>query len=166
MSAFFGGIDPGRNGGIVILEKGEFPFPVLVLYQKMPVWPSGELDTKILQTWIVSRCGNQLNSLFFAIEKAQAMPGQGVSSMFRYGYSFGKVVGLVEGMDIKFDLVPPKKWKGEVLSGTKKDKEAAILFAERNSPEIWKDQKPHDGIADAYCMAYWAMQKFCGYASV
>lgn len=165
MTAYFGGIDPGRNGGVAILAKEENAvFPVLFHVMKMPVFESGELHTRVLLD-AIKRAGVTPTNSFFGIERAQAMPGQGVSSMFRYGYNFGKIVGLFEVEGFPFDLVKPQTWKGTTLKGTTKDKEAAIKFCERKFSEIWANGRPHDGIADAVCMAFWAMEKTLSNAS-
>ena len=45
------------------------------------------------------------------IEQVSAMPGQGVTSMFNFGQSFGILKGLCSAMQIPMYFVRPAKWK-------------------------------------------------------
>jgi crossover junction endodeoxyribonuclease RuvC len=91
------------------------------------------------------------------IESVHAMPKQGVSSTFTFGRSFGRIETIVEMLRIPHELITPQKWKATVLAGTAKDKAAAIEYVQRRHPDVNliqpKCRTPHDGIADAICMA-------------
>lgn len=96
------------------------------------------------------------------IEKAQAMPGQGVTSMFNYGKGFGLILGVCEALGIPYRLITPQAWKKLVLAGTAKDKDAAINFVRRAYPGVdltpGRKVKPHDGMADAVCIAEYGLR--------
>jgi crossover junction endodeoxyribonuclease RuvC len=95
------------------------------------------------------------------IEKVSAMPKQGVTSMFNFGFSTGAIHGIVATLGIPRYLVTPQRWKNNILVGTKKDKEAAIDYCRRAFPSVTllateKSRKPHSGMADAICIALYA----------
>ncbi|KKN19697.1 hypothetical protein LCGC14_0943180 [marine sediment metagenome] len=68
------------------------------------------------------------------IERAQAMPKQGVTSMFNYGKGFGLWLGLLRGIGIPHTLVSPRRWKAVMLSDMPKDKGASLLRAKQLFP--------------------------------
>ena len=45
------------------------------------------------------------------IEHVTAMPGQGVTSMFNFGQSFGILKGVCSAMQLSVYFVRPTKWK-------------------------------------------------------
>jgi len=45
------------------------------------------------------------------IEQVSAMPGQGVTSMFNFGQSFGILKGICSAMQLPMYFVRPTKWK-------------------------------------------------------
>ena len=91
------------------------------------------------------------------VERAQAMPKQGVTSMFRYGLGYGRILGMLEALRISHQLVRPQQWKAAVLTGTKRDKAAAIHYVRGKYPSVdltpGARRKAHDGIADSLCIA-------------
>lgn len=148
MTGIYMGIDPGAAGGIAVIG------PDCYYAEAMP-YVAKEIDARRVSTLL-----RQYRPTMVCIEKAQAMPGQGVTSMFNYGKGFGKLLGVLESLGLPHKLVTPQAWKKAVLAGTAKDKDAAILYAMRAYPLIdlmpGKKRKPHDGIADAVCIADYA----------
>ena len=61
------------------------------------------------------------------IEKVSAMPGQGVTSMFRFGYAAGFCLGVVTGLGIRTEMVTPRAWKKEMKVGKEKDQARQII---------------------------------------
>ncbi len=140
------GIDPGKSGGLAAIGD-------TIGAIRMPL--SGkDIDCRTVRDFLVDHRPDLV-----VIERVGAMPGQGVTSMFSFGESYGAVKGVVDAMEIPYILVLPKAWKKKVLAGTKKDKAAAINFTRSRYPEInllpGKCRTPHDGIADAVCLAYY-----------
>lgn len=139
------GVDPGKVGAYAFqCDEGMIASPIPL---------SGkEIDGRQL-----SMAFSQLMPCTVYIEKAQAMPGQGVASMFNYGKGFGLILGVCEALGIPYRLITPQAWKKVVLSGTAKDKDAAVNFVRRAYPGVnltpGRKQKPHDGMADAVCIA-------------
>ena len=144
------GIDPGKAGGIAAIDHDAahaIPMPVI----------GKEIDGHELAAVL-----RNLSPDTVIIEKSQAMPGQGVTSMFNYGAGFGRLLGVCEALGIPYRLVTPQAWKKTVLAGTAKDKDAAVAFVRRAYPSIdltpGRKRVPHDGMADAVCLAEYGRQ--------
>ena len=151
----FVGIDPGQKGGLAMIGQD------LVRCTPMPL-AGKAIDWAAVADWI-ARDGSTLfmPPLLAVVEKVGAMPGQGVASTFKFGMNAGGIHGVLAAMHVPMRLVTPPAWKREVLAGTKKDKAAAIAFCRQRWPEISllateRSRKPHDGMADALCLAEYA----------
>jgi crossover junction endodeoxyribonuclease RuvC len=116
------GVDPGITGGIALVETLADDKTMLVDAMDIPVIGTGakeRVDILAIRTWIAQHCPT-----FAAIERAQAMPRQGVSSGFKYGRSVGAIEAAVALSEIPVTIVEPSMWKRFFrLPG--KDKEAA-----------------------------------------
>ena len=106
------GIDPGISGSICFFEDGkildvlEMPTMTDVKKNKKQVNGSqiyNEISTKIR--------GIEKQNLRVIIEQVSAMPGQGVTSMFNFGQSFGILKGICSAMQLPMYFVRPAKWK-------------------------------------------------------
>tara|TARA_B100001175_G_scaffold80013_1_gene66959 strand:+ start:724 stop:1218 length:495 start_codon:yes stop_codon:yes gene_type:complete len=116
-------IDPGINGAICFFENGEVK-DVL----EMPTMAEGKKNKRQVN-------GHQMyNELSYRIKKydmrninvvveqVSAMPGQGVTSMFNFGQSFGVIKGICAAMQLPIFFVRPAKWKKHFeLINTQKD---------------------------------------------
>lgn len=146
------GIDPGQTGGLAYIdERGCRSWAVA-----MPVLGKdidGALLADLLRDWAPETV---------IVEKVHSMPKQGVASTFKFGTGFGRILGVLEALGAPYRLVTPQEWKKTVLTGTAKDKDAAIAFASRAFPHIsltpGQKRKPHDGMADALCLAEYGRQ--------
>ena len=104
------GIDPGLSGAIAILEDSK----IKELFD-MPVMPDGkknkrQLNSALLVKLIKDNIKN-LEDTVMIVEQVNAMPGQGVTSMFNFGQSFGVLKGICAAMQIPMYFVRPAKWK-------------------------------------------------------
>ena len=104
-----------------------------------------------------------------AIEKQHAMPGQGVCSMFAIGEGFGLLSGIVAGLGFGLLHVPPKVWQADAHRGISGDntKVKSIVAAQQLFPDVSllasaRCTKPHDGMADALMIAWWAIRNLKG----
>ena len=95
------------------------------------------------------------------IEQVGAMPGQGVTSMFRFGEAYGIIKGVLGGLRLPVELVTPSVWKRELK--VQKGKESSRLRALELFPEqtdLFKLKK-HHGRADAALIAlYNCLEKY------
>ncbi|MBK1691097.1 hypothetical protein [Ectothiorhodospira mobilis] len=145
------GIDPGKSGGIASINAtGQASGDVMPIIGK-------EIDGHELARILTATAPDLV-----IIEKVGAMPKQGVTSTFTFGAGYGRLLGVCEALGIPYRLVTPQAWKKRVLAGTTKDKEAAIAFVKRAFPMVdltpGKKRVPHDGIADAVCLAEYGRQ--------
>ena len=104
------GIDPGLSGAIAILENNK----VLHLFD-MPVMSEGkknkrQLNSAQLVKLLKDNIENKDDSCV-VVEQVNAMPGQGVTSMFNFGQSFGVLKGICSAMSLPVYYVRPAKWK-------------------------------------------------------
>ena len=106
------GIDPGISGSICFFEDGKI-LDVL----EMPTMTDGKKNKKqvngaqIYNEISTKIRGIEKQNLRVIIEQVSAMPGQGVTSMFNFGQSFGILKGICSAMQIPMYFVRPAKWK-------------------------------------------------------
>ena len=104
------GIDPGISGAISIIEDKK----VLEVYDT-PTMIDGKKNKKQINgaqvTNIIKEVLNSGKEVIVVVEHVNAMPGQGVTSMFNFGQSFGVLKGIFSAMQIPMDFVSPIKWK-------------------------------------------------------
>ena len=106
------GIDPGISGSICFLDNGKILDVV-----EMPIMTDGKKNKKQVNGSQVYNEINQRikqfekNQIRVVIEHVSAMPGQGVTSMFNFGQSFGILKGICTAMQLPMYFVRPTKWK-------------------------------------------------------
>ena len=106
------GIDPGISGSICFFEDGKI-LDVL----EMPTMTDGKKNKKQVNgAQIYNEISTKIRSiekqnLRVIIEQVSAMPGQGVTSMFNFGQSFGILKGICSAMQLPMYFVRPAKWK-------------------------------------------------------
>ena len=106
------GIDPGISGAICFFEKGEIRDAI-----DMPVMAEGKKNKKQINgSQIFNEISNRIKdykteNVNVVIEQVSAMPGQGVTSMFNFGQSFGVIKGICAAMQLPIFFVRPIKWK-------------------------------------------------------
>ena len=106
------GIDPGISGAICFFEDGEIKDII-----DMPVMADGKKNKRQIngsQTYneIYLRTKNfSKKDIFVVVEQVSAMPGQGVTSMFNFGQSFGVLKGICSAMQLSMFFIRPTKWK-------------------------------------------------------
>jgi crossover junction endodeoxyribonuclease RuvC len=143
------GIDPGISGALAFY----FPkAPDRVLAEDVPV--AGE---NISGALLYDRL-QQLQPDVAIIELVSAMPGQGVSSTFKFGRAFGTAVGVIQAAGVPLHFVSPAKWKRHF--GLPADKEAAREYALRMFPQTSEHfaRKRDHGRAEAALIALYAAQ--------
>ena len=117
------GIDPGITGSICFFEDGK-----IINLVEMPNMTDGKKNKKQVNgsqiyNEISSRIKNiEKKNIKVVIEQVSAMPGQGVTSMFNFGQSFGVLKGICSAMQLPMYFVRPAKWKKHYnLINSKKD---------------------------------------------
>jgi crossover junction endodeoxyribonuclease RuvC len=134
------GIDPGKSGAAVFMdETGQ-------ILDKLKF--SGATDHDIAETIWEWRSTNE-GGFKAMIEKVHAMPKQGVSSTFKFGYSYGFLTGVITTLRIPFETVAPHKWQGAMQCRSKGDKNVTKAAAQR----LYPDEKVIHATADAILIA-------------
>ena len=144
------GIDPGIAGAIAILDKKE-----IVDVIDLPTMSEGKKNKRQLNSAHLSQyISNNIidfNKTVVVVEQVNAMPGQGVTSMFNFGQTFGAIKGISATLKIPIFFVRPSKWKKhfELINSSKdasrtKAIEMYPLFADQLSKK--KDVNKSDAI--------------------
>ena len=104
------GIDPGLSGAIAIFENNK----VLNIFD-IPVMSEGKKNKRQLNSaLLVNLLKENINKeeeVAVVIEQVNAMPGQGVTSMFNFGQTFGALKGICAALELPIFFVRPSKWK-------------------------------------------------------
>ena len=106
------GIDPGISGSICFLNDGEILDVI-----EMPTMTDGKKNKKQVNgAQIFNEISKRINNVDVkevrvVIEQVSAMPGQGVTSMFNFGQTFGILKGICSAMQLSMYFVRPAKWK-------------------------------------------------------
>lgn len=155
------GIDPGLKGAIAMIT---YPERKVYDLKKLPIIKSNsrsEIDKTQFESilWPLA----EYNPIVF-VEKQQAMPKQGVTSVFTCGYNYGVIVAIVHMCRFPYYEVAPRVWAKKVFginaAGLKSfRKERNIKMATQLFPDAnlvtERGRKPHDGFADALLLAYY-----------
>lgn len=148
------GIDPGLSGAVGVLRDGVF-----VAVEDMPIVIKGgsgvvknEVDPAGLIT-LLRRCVPAEEAVCVALERVNAMPGQGVSSVFSLGDSFGSARASIAGCRFETVYIAPAQWKKHFKLTS--DKEQSRALAIRMFPAAPLNLKKHSDRAEALLMARW-----------
>lgn len=161
MSMHVLGIDPGLKGGISLIMDSGAP---IGLCRPMPLTSEGIVDPGAIV------CDTEalimVKPVVF-IEAVHAMPKQGVTSTFTFGKGYGQLIGMCQVKGWEYHLVRPQTWQKELRKHMpeldveeKWTKDCSVAFCEQKYPSInllatKRSIKPHDGMADAICIAHY-----------
>jgi crossover junction endodeoxyribonuclease RuvC len=147
------GIDPGLTGAIGVLSDGVF-----VAVEDMPtvVKGTGSVKREVDPAGLISIHKSHKPADNFSravLERLNAMPGQGVSSVFSLGDSFGCARSSIAASKIEMTYVAPITWKKYFK--LERDKELSRALAIKLFPEAPLHLKKHADRAEALLMARW-----------
>ena len=104
------GIDPGLSGAIAVMEGNK----IMDMFD-MPVMPEGKKNKRQLNSaQLVKLLKDNIKNneeVAIIVEQVNAMPGQGVTSMFNFGQTFGAIKGICAALGLPIFFVRPAKWK-------------------------------------------------------
>ena len=149
------GIDPGITGSICFFRDGK-----IIDVVEMPNMAEGKKNKRQVNgaqiyNEITSRIQNiEKKDIKVVIEQVSAMPGQGVTSMFNFGQSFGVLKGVCSAMQLSMYFVRPAKWK-KYFNLIKTEKDASRTKAIEVFPYISTQlsRKKDSNKADAILIA-------------
>ena len=133
---FIIGIDPGISGAICFFENGK-----IIEIIDMPIMNDGKKNKKQVNgAQIYNEIYEQIKNIpkheiNVVLEQVSAMPGQGVTSMFNFGQSFGVIKGICAAMRLPLHFVRPAKWK-KYFNLLNSEKQASRTKAIEIFPEI------------------------------
>jgi crossover junction endodeoxyribonuclease RuvC len=150
----FAGIDPGKDGAVAAVDASG----IVMLCDA----PTLNVEGSRRRRYDERRMAEALRAcgvgVLVAIERQQAMPGQGVSSTFSTGEGFGLWKGICAGLGLIYVVVSPQVWQRE-MRGAAKGKAASVRVARALYP-LAELETPRgrviDGRADALLIAEWA----------
>ncbi len=147
------GVDPGINGAISIVENKK----ILDVYDT-PTMIDGKKNKRQINSAQVSNIFKERLNLnkevIVVVEQVNAMPGQGVTSMFNFGQSFGVIKGICAALKLPIHFVRPAKWKKH-FNLIKTNKDASRTKVIESYPEISSKlhRKKDSNRADAILIA-------------
>ena len=147
------GIDPGMSGAISVLENKKvieiFDMPTMIDGKKNKKQVNGSQVTNIIK----ERIKND-KEIIVVVEHVNAIPGQGVTSMFNFGQSFGVIKGICSALSLPIYFVRPTKWKKH-FNFIKTNKDASRTKVIQVYPEISSQlsRKKYANKADAILIA-------------
>lgn len=147
------GIDPGFSGAIAILDGAAIEI------HDMPVFPARSGKTEINHHGLLDLLRSVEPGTVW-LEKVSAMPGQGVSSMFRFGQGYGAIEMAVAASGHVLRYVTPQQWKKHFgLIGAAKDASRAVACQRLPGAAHLFARKKDGGRADAALIGLYGIEK-------
>ena len=122
------GIDPGIQGALAILDNEK-----VIDIVDLPVMSEGKKNKKqlngaYLSDYLKKHILNIENTVV-VVEQVNAMPGQGVTSMFNFGQTFGAIKGVCAALKLPIFFVRPSKWKKyfELINSSKDSSRTKVI---------------------------------------
>jgi len=161
------GIDPGKTGAAVALDKRGIPVDWIAADHRDEGYASGGLYwPNRMGDWLRAVNETRGGIVLAVLEKQQCRPMEGRSSILTTGRGQGLWEGALAALGIPFVLVPPGTWTraifGSMPKGTdRKARAVATSLSQLPGLELtWgRRRKPHDGLADAGCLALYAIKQ-------
>jgi crossover junction endodeoxyribonuclease RuvC len=144
------GIDPGLSGALAFYDPKANAVTEIHDMPTLEIKGKKRLELYQMST-LVEKLAREIKMAF--IEDVGAMPGQGVTSMFRFGFAAGAIQGVIASFMVPMTLVRPGVWKGAM--GLSHDKDASRARASQLFPREshrWA-RKMDDGRAEALLLA-------------
>jgi len=156
------GIDPGLSGSICFFEDGKILDVV-----EMPTMTEGKKNKRQVNgSQVYNEISKRIKQIDkkdikVIIEQVSAMPGQGVTSMFNFGQSYGILKGMCSAMQLPMYFVRPAKWK-KYFSLINSEKDASRTKAIEIFPYFSSNlsKKKDSNKADAILIASYYYETF------
>jgi crossover junction endodeoxyribonuclease RuvC len=148
------GIDPGLSGAVAVINGTDSL--IVIDMPTMTVERNGKSKRQVSASELAAILSNyNSNDCHVYVEKVSAMAGQGVTSVFSFGRSFGMIEGILAAFKLPVTYVAPATWVKAVGRGQGKDaSRARAMEIFPNNQSDFKRVKD-DGRADAALIAYW-----------
>ena len=154
------GIDPGKSGGLVIINSDEVIPEKKVFMHKCPSSTNGMsaiLRQAKSSAWIDEQ------DIHIAIEKVWAFPTDARSAAFKFGVNYGMWLGIIGSLNIPFMEVPPQTWMKayDPLPKDKKDRKKAIkdIAIDMFNDMFNYNKRITYAVSDAALIALWCLER-------
>lgn len=144
------GIDPGYSGAWGLIDHhGDYQSCGDMLHN----------EKHILTRAVIAEMSQAIDrqDVEIVIESVHSMPGQGVSSSFKFGMAFGAAIAMAERFNCPWHFVSPQMWKKDL--GLKADKNESLDLARKIWPNAPLSRKKDNGRAEALLLAEWLRLK-------
>ena len=148
------GIDPGLDGGIAILSGSN-----IELLETMPTETKGgfikrQVDAQKLSSILRVYHNEVYPYVVCYLERVASRPGQGVSSVFSFGDTYGAIRGVLGALNIPTYYIAPQTWKKELKISSKEDSLKAI----KELYPLVKWRKKDHNLAEAVLIALYGQK--------
>ena len=145
------GIDPGKTGAAALTHGGKYV--EVIDYTDGPTVAAGITNWLMLVTPDI-----------VVLERVGAMPGQGVSSTFKFGANYGWWRGLLDALQLPYIERRPNDWMRSFRIPKKKrpSDKPSLPVARRMYPSAPLHLAKHHGRADALLIAFYGYQFLAG----
>ena len=167
MEKFIIGIDPGKNGGIVMLdEDGE-----VMSCAKMPETPLDLYNHLVGLTVHAALYGSQMSNpmVYVYIEKVGGIPGQGASSAFSFGRGCGHLEMALLALKLRTNYITPQKWQkmyqvgsSSITKSTAAEKKEHKLKLKAKAQLLFPNAKVTNATCDALLIAEFGRKQEIG----
>ena len=149
------GVDPGKKGGIAVIGENK----EIISLTPMPLIGGKTIDANALANLF------EVADSVMYIEKVNAMPKQGVVSMFNFGFGCGLIEGIAAAFSIPYYKITPQTWMKIMhrgCDGKLDTKSRSIQVVKRQFPNLSllatpRSKKDHDGMAEALLIALYGL---------
>ena len=138
------GVDPGFTGAWGLIDHNG-------KYQSCGDMLNNEKHILSRMVWAEMSQAVDRQDLEIIIESVHSMPGQGVSSSFKFGMAYGSAISIVERFNCPWHMVTPQKWKKALKLDS--DKNKSLELARELWPTAPLSRKKDNGRAEALLMA-------------
>jgi len=149
------GIDPGLSGAIGLINDG------IVLTWDTPTFEviKAKKKRRQINANLFARILADCNADHVVVEQVNAMPGQGVASMFNFGRSLGVAEGSIGALQIPLTMVTPQTWKRDLKLSSEmgESRRRASLLYPQYAEQFARVKD--DGRAEAVLLAHWFNQQ-------
>lgn len=157
--SIFAGIDPGLTGAIGFLDaNGGF-----LAVADMPTLPT-TTGRRAIDPAGLAGILREHRPGFVLVERVGPRPGEGSSSAFSFGQTYGGILAVLAALGIPHDVVQPVAWKRRAGIPAGSDKRASIATAKRLMPGAagYLTRVKDDGRAEALLLAMQAWERRMG----
>ncbi len=146
-SKVFIGIDPGKNGGVAVIDETHNDEPVITFRcPKTPQAMSLSLITSIIRE-------RSFEDVIVVIEHVHAMPKNGVVSMFSFGQNLGQWEGILAAHEFEVEYAGPRTWMQHYDCKPRMDKKDRKRYLRGIAEELFPNIKMTFNISDALLIA-------------